>query len=196
MSGIVIIGAGHAGCNTAVNLRRSGFEDDITIFTSEDNLPYHRPPLSKNFFKSDFFLENILIKKKAFYDDNKIQIKTSTEIVHVDAKAKYVETNNGDQYEFSCLVFATGSSSRRFPDNLYLGVDIYYLRDIADVNRLKKSLKHAKKPLLIGGGYIGLELAASMQEMGLSVSIIELEDRLLKRVTAPVMSDFYKNLQG
>ena len=194
MSGIVIIGAGHAGCNTAVNLRRSGFKDDITIFTSEDNLPYHRPPLSKKFFKGDVSLKDIFIKKKTFYDDNNIQIKTSTEIVHVDAKAKYVETNNGDQYEFSCLVFATGSSSRRFPDNLYPGVDIYYLRDIADVNRIKKSLKHAKKPLLIGGGYIGLELAASMQEMGLSVSIIELEDRLLKRVTAPVMSNFYKNL--
>ena len=194
MSGVLIIGSGHAGCSTAINLRRSGYEDKITMFSIEDEYPYHRPPLSKKFFKGDSLKKDILIKSESFYSDNNIDLKTNTEITQVNIKEKYITTYTGDRYEFSCLVFATGSSSRVFPATTYPGVDIYYLRNIADVNCINNLLKNSKKPLLIGGGYIGLELAASMQEMGLSVSIIEQEDRLLKRVTAPVMSKFYKDL--
>ena len=194
MSGVIIIGSGHAGCNTAINLRRSGYEDNIIIFSIENELPYHRPPLSKKFFKGDISFEGILIKNESFYSDNNIQFKANSEIVEVNAKEKYLRTCSGDQYEFSCLVFATGSSSRVFSESVFPDIDIYYLRNIADVNNINILLKESKKPLLIGGGYIGLELAASMTEMGMPVSIIEQEERLLKRVTAPVMSEFYKDL--
>ena len=194
MSGVVIIGSGHAGCNTAVNLRRSGFDKSIKIFTSESELPYHRPPLSKKFFKKEVLFEKILLKEPDFYLKNEIEIYTDTPIVKVNIKEKYVETKDGKKVEFSQLVFATGTSSRKLSDGIYKDINILYLRNIFDVNQIHKKLEQSKKPLLIGGGYIGLELAASMQEMGLFVSIIELEDRLLKRVTSSVMSDFYKKL--
>tara|TARA_B000000475_G_scaffold44488_1_gene33445 strand:+ start:546 stop:1769 length:1224 start_codon:yes stop_codon:yes gene_type:complete len=194
MSGVIIIGSGHAGCSTAINLRRSGYEDTIMIFSIENELPYHRPPLSKKFFKGDLALEDILIKSEAFYSDNNIQVKTNTEVKEVDVIERYLKTCSGEKYEFSYLVFATGASSRVFLDNAYPDVDISYLRNITDVNHINNLLQDSKKPLLIGGGYIGLELAASMTEMGMSVSIIEQEERLLKRVTAPVMSEFYKDL--
>ena len=80
MSGVIIIGSGHAGCSTAINLRRSGYEDTIMIFSIENELPYHRPPLSKKFFKGDLALEDILIKSEAFYSDNNIQVKNNTEV--------------------------------------------------------------------------------------------------------------------
>lgn len=194
MSGVIIIGSGHAGCSTAINLRRSGYEDAIIIFSIENELPYHRPPLSKKFFKGDLALEDILIKSESFYSDNNIQVKTNTEVKEVDVIERYLKTCSGEKYEFSYLVFATGASSRVFPDNAYPDVDISYLRNITDVNHINNLLQDSKKPLLIGGGYIGLELAASMTEIGMSVSIIEQEERLLKRVTAPVMSEFYKDL--
>ena len=112
MSGVIIIGSGHAGCSTAINLRRSGYEDTIMIFSIENELPYHRPPLSKKFFKGDLALEDILIKSEAFYSDNNIQVKTNTEVKEVDVIERYLKTCSGEKYEFSYLVFATGASSR------------------------------------------------------------------------------------
>ena len=143
MSGVIIIGSGHAGTNTAINLRRSGYEDNIIIFSIENELPYHRPPLSKKFFKGDISLEGILIKNESFYSDNNIQLKTNSEIVEVNAKEKYLRTCSGDQYEFSCLVFATGSSSRVFSESVFPDIDIYYLRNIADVNNINILLKES-----------------------------------------------------
>jgi 3-phenylpropionate/trans-cinnamate dioxygenase ferredoxin reductase subunit len=194
MKGVVIIGSGHAGCNTAINLRRAGFSESIKIFSKENYYPYHRPPLSKKFFKGDLTEENILLKNTTFYEDNNIEIHLNTFISEVDIKNNFIRTTSGDDYEFSYLVFATGTSSRVFADNMFPGIDIFYLRNIDDVKRIQTALTDNSKPLLIGGGYIGLELAASMQEMGHTVSIIELEDRLLKRVTAPIMSTFFQDL--
>ena len=194
MKGVVIIGSGHAGCNTAISLRRAGFSESIKIFSKENYYPYHRPPLSKKFFKGDLTEENILLKNSTFYEDNNIEIHLNTFISEVDIKNNFIRTTSGDDYEFSYLVFATGTSSRVFADNMFPGIDIFYLRNIDDVKRIQTALTDNSKPLLIGGGYIGLELAASMQEMGHTVSIIELEDRLLKRVTAPIMSTFFQDL--
>ena len=194
MKGVAIIGSGHAGCNTAISLRRAGFSESIKIFSKEKYFPYHRPPLSKNFFKGDLSEEKILLKNSSFYKDNNIEINLNTCISEVDVKNNFIRTTSGDDHEFSYLVFATGTSSRVFADDIFPGIDIFYLRNIDDVKRIQKALTDNSKPLLIGGGYIGLELAASMQEMGHTVSIIELEDRLLKRVTAPIMSTFFQDL--
>ena len=194
MSEVLIIGSGHAGCNTAFNLRRAGFIGKIKIFSHDSFLPYHRPPLSKKFFKSEVSEDNILLKNESFYEDNQIEVILNTFIIKINPEKNFIQTSSGEKHQFTHLVLATGTSSRVFKEHEFPGIDIHYLRNIDDVKKIQESLNNSEKPLLIGGGYIGLELAASMQEMGKIVSVIEAEERLLKRVTAPVMSDFYKNL--
>jgi 3-phenylpropionate/trans-cinnamate dioxygenase ferredoxin reductase subunit len=194
MSEVLIIGSGHAGCNTAFNLRRAGFIGKIKIFSHDSFLPYHRPPLSKKFFKSEVSEDNILLKNESFYEDNQIEVILNTFIIKINPEKNFIQTSLGEKHQFTHLVLATGTSSRVFKEHEFPGIDIHYLRNIDDVKKIQESLNNSEKPLLIGGGYIGLELAASMQEMGKIVSVIEAEERLLKRVTAPVMSDFYKNL--
>ena len=194
MSEVLIIGSGHAGCNTALNLRRAGFTGKIKIFSHDSFLPYHRPPLSKKFFKNEVSEDNILLKNESFYKDNQIEVILNTFVIKINPEKNFIQTSSGEKHQFTHLVLATGTSSRVFKEHEFTGIDIHYLRNIDDVKKIQQSLNDSEKPLLIGGGYIGLELAASMQEMGKIVSLIETEERLLKRVTAPVMSDFYKNL--
>ena len=194
MSEVLIIGSGHAGCNTAFNLRRAGFTGKIKIFSHDSFLPYHRPPLSKKFFKNEVSEDNILLKNESFYKDNQIEVILNTFVIKINPEKNFIQTSSGEKHQFTHLVLATGTSSRVFKEHEFTGIDIHYLRNIDDVKKIQQSLNDSEKPLLIGGGYIGLELAASMQEMGKIVSLIETEERLLKRVTAPVMSDFYKNL--
>lgn len=194
MSEVLIIGSGHAGCNTALNLRRAGFTGKIKIFSHDSFLPYHRPPLSKKFFKNEVSEDNILLKNESFYKDNQIEVILNTFVIKINPEKNFIQTSSGEKHQFTHLVLATGTSSRVFKEHEFTGIDIHYLRNIDNVKKIQQSLNDSEKPLLIGGGYIGLELAASMQEMGKIVSLIETEERLLKRVTAPVMSDFYKNL--
>ena len=194
MSEVLIIGSGHAGCNTALNLRRAGFTGKIKIFSHDSFLPYHRPPLSKKFFKNEVSEDNILLKNESFYKDNQIEVILNNFVIKINPEKNFIQTSSGEKHQFTYLVLATGTSSRVFKEHEFTGIDIHYLRNIDDVKKIQQSLNDSEKPLLIGGGYIGLELAASMQEMGKIVSLIETEERLLKRVTAPVMSDFYKNL--
>ena len=194
MSEVLIIGSGHAGCNTALNLRRAGFTGKIKIFSHDSFFPYHRPPLSKKFFKNKVSEDNILLKNESFYKDNQIEVILNTFVIKINPEKNFIQTSSGEKHQFTHLVLATGTSSRVFKEHEFTGIDIHYLRNIDDVKKIQQSLNDSEKPLLIGGGYIGLELAASMQEMGKIVSLIETEERLLKRVTAPVMSDFYKNL--
>ena len=187
---VKIIGSSHAGANVAYNLRRDGFEGDIEIISTESFPPYHRPPLSKDFLKGKTEKEKLAFKPEAFYADNQITLTLDTEVLSIDRAAKTIETLEGTSaYDF--LVLCTGSSPRKLNlDNADLP-EVLYLRDLQDAETIKAKLADASHITLLGGGYIGLELASAIRELDIEVCILELEDRILKRVTTAEISDFY-----
>ena len=192
MSKVLIIGGGHAGANTAFALRKDGFEGDISIVSDEDYLPYHRPPLSKDFLKQKITVDKLSFKPDNFYEDQNISINLNTRIDSIDLKSNQAHADNAS-FNFDYLVLATGASPRLLSMENVNAKNLFYLRQITDVLSMHKEIKSAKNIVLIGGGYIGLEVASAMIELGLKVTILEAEDRILKRVTSPQLSKFYND---
>ena len=192
MNNVVIIGGGHAGANIAFALRKDGFEGSIDIISNESFLPYHRPPLSKDFLKRNIEIEKLAFKPEDFYVDQDISVHLSTQVDSIDKTSMKVKTKDSS-FAFDYLVFATGASPRLFSMPNADAKNLFYLRQINDVLDIHKKLDSAKEIVLIGGGYIGLEVASAMIELGLKVTILESEDRILKRVTSPELSSFYEN---
>lgn len=192
MSKVLIIGGGHAGANTAFVLRKDGFDGDITIISDEDYLPYHRPPLSKDFLKQNLAIEKLSFKSSDFYKEQNISLKLNTRIDFIDLESNYANAKD-TSFDFDYLVFATGASPRLLPMENADAKNLFYLRQITDVLSIQKSIGSAKNIVLIGGGYIGLEVASAMIELGLNVIILEAEKRILQRVTSPDVSKFYND---
>ena len=192
MSKVLIVGGGHAGANTAFALRKDGFNGDITIISDEDYLPYHRPPLSKDFLKQNVAIEKLSFKSSDFYEEQNISINLNTRIDFIDLESNHANAKN-ILFDFDYLVFATGASPRLLPMENADAKNLFYLRQITDVLSIQKSIGSAKNIVLIGGGYIGLEVASAMIELGLNVIILEAEERILQRVTSPEVSKFYND---
>ena len=190
MTKVVIVGGGHAGANTAFALRKDGFDGDINIICDESHLPYHRPPLSKDFLKQKIEEDKLSFKTAEFYNDQNISLNLNTRVQSIDLESNKVFSDDGS-FDFDYLVFATGATPRLLPMENADAENLFYLRDISDVLSLQKLTTSGKKIVLVGGGYIGLEVASAMIEMGLEVTILEAEDRILKRVTSPELSKFY-----
>ena len=195
MSKVLVVGGGHAGANTAFALRKDGFEGEITIISDESYLPYHRPPLSKDFLKQNIAIEKLSFKSADFYKEQKININLNTRIDAIDLESNLVKTKDAS-FEFNYLVFATGASPRLLQMENADSKNLFYLRQISDVLSLHKQITAAKEIILIGGGYIGLEVASAMIELGLKVTILEAEERILKRVTSPEVSKFYNDFHS
>ena len=195
MSKVLVVGGGHAGANTAFALRKDGFEGEITIISDESYLPYHRPPLSKDFLKQNIAIEKLSFKSADFYKEQKINITLNTRIDAIDLESNLVKTKDAS-FEFNYLVFATGASPRILQMENADSKNLFYLRQISDVLSLHKQITAAKEIILIGGGYIGLEVASAMIELGLKVTILEAEERILKRVTSPEVSKFYNDFHS
>ncbi len=192
--GVIIIGASHAGSQTAVSLRQAGYAGVVTVIGDEAPLPYHRPPLSKDFLSGEKSIDDILIRPAATYAGADISMRLSTRVGAIDRKAKTVLTDDGHALTYDKLVLATGARVRRLPVSGEDLAGVYYLRDSADVTAIKARAQTAKTAVIIGGGYIGLETAASLRKQGLNVTVLEAMPRILQRVTAPVMSDFYRRI--
>ena len=195
MSKVLVVGGGHAGANTAFALRKDGFEGEITIISDESYLPYHRPPLSKDFLKQNIAIEKLSFKSADFYKEQQININLNTRIDAIDLESNLVKTKDAS-FEFNYLVFATGASPRILQMENADSKNLFYLRQISDVLSLHKQITAAKEIILIGGGYIGLEVASAMIELGLKVTILEAEERILKRVTSPEVSKFYNDFHS
>ncbi len=192
----IIVGASHTGAQLAVSLRQSGWEAGIIMIGDEPDLPYHRPPLSKDFMSGDKSIEDILIRPEKVYNDANIEVRLSTRVDSINRDAKTVTLGNGEVLAYEKLVLATGARVRRLPIE---GADlngVFYLRDTRDVRAIKAQVSAGKKAVIIGGGYIGLETAASLRKKGMEVTVLEAMDRILQRVTAPVMSDFYRRIHS
>jgi len=195
MSKVLIAGGGHAGANTAFALRKDGFDGDITIISYEDYLPYHRPPLSKDFLKQSIGIEKLSFKPANFYEEQNISINLNTRIDAINLESNHVKATDVT-FDFDYLVFATGASPRLLQMENADAANLFYLRQITDALSIQKAIGSAKDIVLIGGGYIGLEVASVMTELGLNVVILEAEDRILQRVTSPEVSNFYNDFHS
>ena len=195
MTKVLIIGGGHAGANTAFALRKDGFDGEITIISNEGYLPYHRPPLSKDFLKQNIAIEKLGFKSTDFYEEQKISINLDTHIDSIDIESNLAVAKD-TSFNFDYLVFATGASPRLLPMENADSKNLFYLRQIADVLSMHQQISADKEMILIGGGYIGLEVASAMIELGLKVTILEAEERILQRVTSPEVSKFYNDFHS
>ena len=192
---IVIIGGGQAASQVATSLRQKNFAGDISILSSEEYLPYQRPPLSKKYLSGELDSERLYLKPEKFYEDQNINVMLNSYVEEIDrSNAKLTfSKNNGEEstINYDNLVISTGTSPRLIPlDNPNLK-GVHYLRSIKDVEGIKKSLIGAKSMVIIGGGYIGLEVAAVSKKLGLNVTVVEMANRILERVTSPIISSFY-----
>ncbi|NNC77516.1 MAG: FAD-dependent oxidoreductase, partial [Woeseiaceae bacterium] len=160
----------------------------------ETYLPYQRPPLSKKFLAGEMPAERLYVKPASFYDDANIDVHLDTRVDAIDRAAKTIATTHGQSLSYDTLVLATGSEPRRLTlDGSELG-GIHYLRSIADVEAIRSDLGFAKRIVIIGAGYIGLEVAAVTRKLGLDVTVIEMADRVMSRVVSEQVSAFYQHV--
>lgn len=190
----IIVGASHAGAQLCISLRQGGWEGPIHLIGDEPDWPYHHPPLSKDFLSGEKSTDDILIRPVALYETNGISVHLNTRVNHIDREAKTISLSGGETMSYDKLVLATGARVRKLniPGSDLPG--IFYLRDTRDVRAIKANVGTAKRAVIIGGGYIGLETAASLRKQGLEVTVLEAMDRILQRVTAPIMSDFFRRV--
>jgi 3-phenylpropionate/trans-cinnamate dioxygenase ferredoxin reductase subunit len=188
---IVIIGGGQAAAQACASLRLFGFQGTITLIGEEAALPYQRPPLSKAYMKGELAEERLYFKPAAWYEDQEIETILSTRANKIDRSAQTVELESGNTVPYDALIMATGSRPRALPVE---GADldgVFDLRDLADVERIRPRMSAGQKMVIVGAGYIGLEASAVARQMGLDVTVLEMEDRVLARVTSPIMSAFF-----
>lgn len=190
----VIIGASHAGSQAAISLRQGGWEGEIILIGEETDLPYHRPPLSKAYLSGEKELDQIMLRAEDAYRDANVKLRLGHRAVRIEREAKAVILDNGDRIEYDRLVLATGSRVRRLTIPGAEHKSVFYLRDTVDVRRIKAQVEAGRRAVVIGGGYIGLEVAASLRKQGLEVTVLEAMARILQRVTCPEMSDFFRRL--
>lgn len=186
---IVIIGAGHAGVQAAVSLREEGFDGAITLISEENDLPYQKPPLSKGYLQGKQSAEAIIFRSENYYSSNQIELKLGVKISQINPNNHSIQTIDGQTIEYSHLILATGASNRKL--NIE-GAEILYLRTLSDAKLIEQKLENAEKIAIIGGGFIGLELAALAQEKGKKVSVIEAQSRLMERVLPAVISGVFQ----
>ncbi|MGD8831908.1 MAG: FAD-dependent oxidoreductase [Pseudomonadales bacterium] len=191
---IVIVGAGHAAGQAAASLRQEGYEDEIIIIGDEAHIPYQRPPLSKAYLSGEHGVERVYLRPEKFYADRNITVKTHTRVTTIDISARTVTTDKDETIAYDKLLIATGGRPRRLsiPGSDLAG--IHYLRSIADVDAIRDQFAEGKKLVIVGGGYIGLEVASVAVRYGLEVHVLEMEARILQRVTTPEMSAYYDQL--
>ena len=188
---ILIIGAGHAGGSVAAFLRQYGHEGPIVLVGEEDAPPYQRPPLSKAWLKGEADLEALLLRPLSFYAEQNIDFRPSMIAVSVDPAAKTVAFHDGTTEYYDVLVLATGSTARKLPIPGGDHPDLLELRTLKDAERLKAVLGPGKRLAVVGGGYVGLEAAASARALGAEAIVIERAPRVLARVASETLSTFF-----
>lgn len=192
-SRVVIAGAGHAAGQAVATLRQKKYPGEIVLIGEERFLPYQRPPLSKKFLAGELPAERLYVKPPAFYDDPSITVKLETRVESIERSSKSLLLCSRQSIPYDTLILALGARARRLPP--LPGSDlagIHYLRNVHDVQEIQEDLAEGRNLVIIGAGYIGLEVAAVAVQRGLHVTVIEMLDRVMKRVVAPQISEFYE----
>jgi len=191
---IVIIGAGQAGAQAVATLRAEGFAGTLTMVGDEPFAPYQRPPLSKAYLQGKLERDRLFLKPDAFYSEARCELITGISASAIDRGAKTVSLSDGRSIAYDKLLLATGSRVRKIP---VPGADlpgIHYLRGIADVDAMRPAFVPGAKLAVVGGGYIGLEVAAVAAKAGLDVTVFEAVDRVMARAVSPQLSEFYEKV--
>lgn len=196
MEHAVIIGASHAGSQLAASLRQRGWEGRISILGSEFTEPYHRPPLSKAYLAGEQTSYDLSIRTPSFYAKSEIDLLLGITATAIDRKDKAVVLDKGWSIPYTRLALATGAEVRKLdvPGRSLAGV--FYLRNIRHVDAIRHYVQPGRSAVIIGGGYVGLETAASLRKLGMQVTVVEALPRVLQRVTAPEVSEFYSRVHA
>jgi len=189
---ILIVGAGHAGAQAAIALRQNKFEGSIAIVGDEPEIPYERPPLSKDYLAGEKPFERILIRPATFWPEREIAMLTGKRIVSVNPRGHMVATGDGSTIGYGTLIWAAGGSPRSLICSGHDLAGVHAIRTRADVDRLMGELAATTRVVVIGGGYIGLEAAAVLTKLGKQVTVLEALDRVLARVAGEPLSRFYE----
>lgn len=193
MRQFVLIGAGHASVSTARALRRQGFDGNIIIVGDEEHYPYQRPALSKGFLTGDETAEDLLCAPQSWFAENNVELRLGVKASRINIATLEVELEDGSKLPSEGVLIATGGRVRKFENTN--SSKVRYLRNIADAEQLKTDLQQSKKVLVVGGGFIGLEVAATAREMGLDVTLIEVSNQPLANILgaeiAETITDFH-----
>jgi len=194
MQRIVVIGAGHASGQLLDSLRRAGSEAHITLVGEESWLPYQRPPLSKKFLSGELTAERLAFRPESFYEKHQIHTRLSCRAVSIDRDIQTVSLAGGETLAYDLLALTTGTRVRELaiPGAELAGV--HYLRGIDDALGLQADWQGRDNVCVIGGGFIGLEVAASARSLGKNVTVVEMMDRLMARAVSPGMSEYFLGL--
>lgn len=189
MRHVAIVGAGLAGFSVARRLRELDYTGAITLFGDEGALPYDRPPLSKGSLKASVDASGATLRPSEFFEENQIALRPSEPVLGIDTTARTLQLR-GEAFAFDALVLATGATPRALPNAIIRGLHgVHGLRTLADAQRISQAFGTAQHALIVGGGYIGLEVAAAAAERGLRVTLIEAGPRILGRVAGPPTAD-------
>ncbi|HEV7146448.1 MAG TPA: FAD-dependent oxidoreductase [Pedococcus sp.] len=190
----VVVGGGLAGAKAVEQLRVLGFEGRLVLLAGEEHLPYERPPLSKDYLKTGEKLDDAFVHDQQWYADHQVDLRTGTRVASIDRGAKTVVTQAGDRVEYDRLLLATGSSPRTLaiPGSTLEGV--LSLRTIEDSDAIRDALQPGRRVVLVGGGWIGLEVAAAARERGAQVTVLESLQLPLVRVLGPTIAQVFADL--
>ena len=189
---IVILGAGQAAVQAVDTLRRKGFAGKLAVVGDEPWLPYQRPPLSKKYLAGALERDRLMIRPAQFYADHSVETHLGRRAEEISRREQRLRLNDGSTLAYDALLLATGSRPRKLvaPGAELAGV--HYLRTIGDVERIRGDFGPGRRLVIIGGGYIGLEVAATARELGMDVTVLEMAERVMNRVTCSEVSSFYE----
>ncbi len=190
----IVIGASHAAAQLVFSLRQEEWQGKIIVIGDEASIPYHHPPLSKTFLSGDKAADELFIRPHALYEKHNIDFKLESRVESINRASKSVILSSGEILKYDKLALCTGSRPRQLalPGAELIGV--HYLRTISDGESIKSAMATAKEAVIVGGGYIGLETAASLNSLGIEVTVLEMESRVLARVTSPEVAEFYSRV--
>ena len=188
---VVIVGAGQAGLSAAAELRKRKFAGTVTVIGSEPVAPYQRPPLSKAYLSGEMPLDRLWLKPEKFFETNDIEVRTNERVTAIDRSASEVITNGGERIGYDQLIIATGGEARRIPIPGAELEGVHVLRNLAEADALSGAVNTTDRLVIVGAGYIGLEIAASCRKRGKEIVVLEAAERPMARTASDLMSGFF-----
>src|SRR5690242_17192204 len=192
----VIVGASLAGDAAAATLREEGFDGRVVLVGAEPELPYERPPLSKDFLRGESARARVFLRAERFYAEQELELRLGRPAIALDPGAREVELDDGTRLRYDRLLLATGAEPRRLP---IAGAEldgVVTLRSLADAQALRERLAHAGRVVIVGAGWIGTEVAASARQLGVAVSLVDPLAVPLERVLGTEVGAVYRDLHG
>src|SRR5262245_31507210 len=194
MSTLAIVGGGLSTARLVKAYREEGGEDDVVVISSDSSIPYHRPPLSKRYLRGEIEADGTYVEPEGFYGEQKVQLRLKTVVARLDARARELELEGGERVPFDRLVIASGAWPRQ-PSGPGSELDgVFTLRTLANSTAIRERARGAKRAVAIGSNFIGLEVAASLTQLGVGVTVVDRGDQLFRALAAPPVSDYLLSL--